>query len=190
MNVIATAKTYNQRARKEQWHQAADPTLAFTEAWYTNLLALWQQKAGDRKMPARSQMTARDLKEYLRNIILVQRENSDPPSYRWRLIGTSVTEVVGHHTGKLFEDSIPPAHLQRWNEACSMILESEQPWRFIGRVQINGKEYLKAENLYLPLSDDAGVPSFVMGLLRYTPRYQDNDACSEDEILSLPGALL
>jgi hypothetical protein len=71
-----------------------------------------------------------------------------------------------------------------------MILESEQPWRFIGRVQINGREYLKAENLYLPLSDDNGVPSFVMGLLRYLPRHQDNEAFSEDEIFSLPGALL
>jgi hypothetical protein len=190
MNVIATAKAFNQRARAEHWHQACDPTLAFTEAWYTDLLAIWRQKAGDRKMPSRSQMTARDLKDYLRHIILVQRDEGNPPHYRWRLIGTAVTEVIGHHTGKLFEDSIPAEHLQRWNDACAMILESEQPWRFIGRVQINGREYLKAENLYLPLADDNGVPSFVMGLLRYLPRYQDNEAVSEDEIFSLPGALL
>lgn len=62
--------------------------------------------------------------------------------------------------------------------------------RFVGRVQINGREYLQAEHLYLPLADDNDVPSFVMGLCRYTPRLQDNDAYSEDEIFSLPGALL
>jgi hypothetical protein len=70
-----------------------------------------------------------------------------------------------------------------------MILESERPWRFLGRVHIRGRDYLKAENLYLPLADETGVPSYVMGLCRYTPR-QDNDELSEDEIFSLPGALL
>ncbi len=71
-----------------------------------------------------------------------------------------------------------------------MILESEQPWRFLGRVHIKGREYLKAEHLYMPLADDNDLPTYVMGLCRYTPRYQDNDAMSEDEAFSLPGALL
>ena len=190
MNVIAVAKAFNQRAQREHWHQACDPTLAFADSYYTNFLDIWRSKAGAYNMPARSQMTARDLKDYLRQIILVQREEGDTPSYRWRLIGTSVTEIVGHNTGKLFEDSVPPEHLQRWNDVCDMILESEQPWRFLGQVHIRGREYLKAEHLYLPLSDDNGIPTFVMGLLRYSPRHQDNDAFSEDEIFSLPGALL
>jgi hypothetical protein len=134
-------------------------------------------------------MTARDLKSYLRHVMLVQRESEKPPGYRWRLIGTQLTEIIGNHTGKLFEDSIPSEHLQRWNGVCDMILESEQPWRFLGRVHIRGREYLKAENLYLPLSDEAGIPNYIMGLCRYQPRHQDNDALSEDELLSLPGAL-
>ncbi len=66
----------------------------------------------------------------------------------------------------------------------------QQPAAGVGRVQINGREYLQAEHLYLPLADDNDVPSFVMGLCRYTPRLQDNDSYSEDEIFSLPGALL
>lgn len=190
MDVIAVAKAFNQQARNLNWHQVCDPTLAFTDGYYTDLLDIWSKKTGSRKMPARSQMTARDLKDYLRHIILLQREEEHPSRYRWRLIGSSVTEIVGHHTGKTFEDSVPAEHLLRWNESCDMILESEQPWRFLGRVQLNGREYLKAENLYLPLADDNDVPCYVMGLCRYTPRLQDNDACSEDEIFSLPGALL
>ena len=190
MNVISAAKAYNQRALSQHWHQACDPLLAFNDPYYTDLLAIWRQKAGDRKMPSRSQMTARDLKDYLRHIIVLQREGENPHHYRWRLIGSSVTEIVGHHTGKLFDDSVKPEHLPRWTQACDMIMESEQPWRFVGRVQINGREYLQAEHLYLPLADDNDVPSFVMGLCRYTPRLQDNDAHSEDEIFSLPGALL
>jgi hypothetical protein len=169
---------------------ACDPTLAFVEPFHNGLLDIWRQKAGDRKLPSRSQMTARDLKPYLRNILLVQREDKEPSRYRWRLIGTGVTEIIGHNTGKLFDDSIPPEHLQRWNGVCDMILESEQPWRFLGRVHIRGREYLKAEHLYMPLSDDNEVPSFVMALCRFTPRYQDNEEFSENEAFSLPGALL
>jgi hypothetical protein len=190
MNVIAAAKAFNQRAINNNWHMACDPTLAFTDSWYTDMLDIWRQKAGDRKMPARSQMTPRDLKPYLRNIFLVQREEDGMPRYRWRLIGTSVTEIVGHLTGKLFDDTIPPEHLQRWNGVCDMILESEQPWRFLGRVHIKGREYLKAEHLYMPLSNDNDIPSFVLALCRYTPRHQDNAKMSDEEVFSLPGALL
>jgi hypothetical protein len=190
MNVIATAKAFNQRAARQKWHQAVDPTLAFSNSYYDPLLAVWRAKAGDRKMPARSQMTPRDLKDYLRHIILIQREQEDPPRYRWRVIGTSVTDIVGHNTGKFFDDCVPTQHLQRWYESLELILSSGQPWRFLGRVQLGGREYLKAENLYMPLADDEGMPSFVMGLCRYSQRQHDNDELSEDEALSVPGCLL
>jgi hypothetical protein len=190
MNVIAAAKAFNEKAIHQNWNQFCDPTLAFTDPTYARLLAIWREKAGDRPMPSRSQMTARDLKDFLRHIILVQREESDGEShYRWRLIGTSVTQIVGHHTGKLFEDSVPPEHLSRWIQVCNMILDSGQPWRFVGHVHIQDREYLHAEHLYLPLADDNDKPSFVMGLCRYVSRFQDNDP-SEDEIASIPRGLL
>jgi hypothetical protein len=189
MDVITAAKAFNQRAHNEHWHMACDPTLAFTSDFYTRFLDIWQHKAAARKMPARTDMTARDLKDYLRHIVMVQRESEHPSKYRWRLIGTSVTDIIGHHTGKLLDDSIPPQHLERWIESIDMILQSEQPWRFLGRVHIGGRDYLKAEQLYLPLADDEGIPSFVMGLCRYIPRHQDNDRPTEDEVFSLPGAL-
>lgn len=190
MNVIVAAKAFNERAVRQNWNQACDPTLAFSDPTYGKLLSVWRDKAAGRKMPSRSQMTARDLKDYLRHIILVQREVEQGAShYRWRLIGTSVTQIVGHHTGKLFEDSVPPEHLSRWTEVCDMILESEQPWRFTGHVHIRDREYLEAEHLYLPLADDNDVPSFVMGFCRYISRYQDNEM-SEDEMASIPRGLL
>jgi hypothetical protein len=189
MNVISAAKAFNQRARVEQWHMACDPTLAFNDAFYERFLQIWRNKAGERKMPVRSDMTLRDLKDYLRHIVMVQRESENPPQYRWRLIGTSMTDVIGHNTGKLLDETIPTQHLQRWTETCDMVLESEQPWRFLGHVHIRGREYLKAENLYLPLANDDGQPAFIMGVCRYTPRIQDNEAFSEDEVFSLPGAL-
>lgn len=190
MNVTAAAEAFNERAVRQNWSQLCDPTLAFSDPIYGKLLSIWHSKSDGTRLPSRSQMTARDLKDFLRHIIVVQRETEDgAPHYRWRLIGTSVTQIVGPHTGKLFEDSVPAEHLSRWIQVCDMILESGQPWRFVGHVHIQGREYLDAEHLYLPLADDDGVPSFVMGFCRYISRYQDNDL-SDDEIASTPRGLL
>ena len=135
-------------------------------------------------------MTARDLKDFLRDIMLFQRMTTNPSHYHWRLIGTGITDIVGHHTGKTFEESIPPEHLERWVETSDLILESEQPWRLRGRVHIQGREYLDAENLYLPLANDNDEPTFALGLCRYTPRRAHDDESWENQIASIPGGLL
>ena len=141
-------------------------------------------------MPTRSEMTARDLKDFLRDIVLFRRESTNPSRYSWRLIGTGLTDIVGHHTGQTFEESVPAEHLERWIETCDLILEGEQPLRVRGRVHIRGREYLDAENLYVPLANDNDVPTFAMALCRYTPRSAHDDESWENQIASIPGGLL
>src|SRR5258708_24711771 len=43
-------------------------------------------------------------------------------------------------------------------------------FRSLGRVHLEGREYLDAENLFVPLANDQGEPTFVLGMCRYTPR--------------------
>jgi hypothetical protein len=190
MNVMAIAKAHNQRAVRQNWNHFSDPTLAFSLPRYNQMIDIWRAKASGRAMPRRSEMTARDLKDFLRDLLLVHRDSVNPSRYSWRLIGTSVTDVVGHHTGKTFDESMPPHHLERWVETMDMILESEQPWRLRGRVHVRGREYLDAENLYVPLANDNDQPAFVMGFCRYTPHISDDDNYWENELASIPGGLL
>jgi len=185
MDIVALAKAHNRKAKEQNWHHFCDPTLAFSAPRYNQLVSIWRAKAGGRIMPRRSEMTARDLKDFLRDLLLVQRESVNPSRYSWRLIGTGITEVVGHHTGKSFEETIPPHHLARWVETSDMFLDSGQPWRVRGRVHIQGREYLDAENLYLPLANESDEPAFIMGLCRYTPHVTDNANYWEEEIASL-----
>lgn len=190
MNVIATAKALNQRAAKEKWHHFCDPSLAFNDSLHTQFLALWRAKRGTRLMPVRSDLSPRDLKDFLRDIVMFQRDHIKPSHYSWRLIGTRVTEVAGHHTGKSFEETIPAEHMPRWIECCDLILDGGQPMRFLGRVHLEGREYLDAENLLVPLANDNGEPTFVMGLCRYTPRRSEDEQSWEDMIAAIPGGLL
>jgi hypothetical protein len=190
MNVVAAARVLNQKAAQQKWHYFCDPGLAFTDVFYDQFLATWRTKAGNRTMPARSEMTPRDLKDYLRNLVVFQRNSVDPSRYSWRLIGTALTEVLGHNTGKTFEESVPPDLLPRWNECLDLVLAAEQPLRFIGRVHLQGREYLDAEHLYVPLANDSDESSFVMALCRYTPRRSQDEQSWESQIASVPGALL
>lgn len=190
MDVIAAAQAYNRKAVSLEWHQFCDPTLAFTEEGYGEMLSLWREKARGRTMPTRNDMTARDLKNLLRHILLFERVQKIPSRYRWRLSGTRVTEVVGHHTGETLEESVPAEHLERWTQSFDLILASEQPWRFFGRVRIKGREYLHAEHLHMPLANDNGEPAYIMGLCRYKPLCAETDDLWENELASLPGGLL
>src|SRR5277367_5308684 len=98
MNVIAAVKAHNRKAVHQNWHHFCDPTLAFSRPSYSELVSIWCAKAGSRKMPSRSDLTARDLKSFLRDIVIFQRETQNPSKYTWRLIGTGVTDILGHNT--------------------------------------------------------------------------------------------
>lgn len=189
MDVVEAAKALNQKAIAQNWHHVCDPTLAFSDACYKNFLNLWHTKAAGRAMPRRSDLSARDLKDFLRNIVIFERTERNPSHYRWRLIGTGITEVTGHHTGKTFEETIPEAHRPRWLECFDLVVDGGKPMRFLGRVHISGREYLDAENLFVPLANDNDEPNFAMGFCRYTPRRSHDEDFWENQIASIPGGL-
>ena len=190
MNILVAAKELNQRAAREKWYYFCDPALAFTDSFYDPLLGLWHTKAYGRPMPKRSDITPRDLKDVLRNIVMFERVAHTPSRYRWRLIGTNLTSMAGDNTGKMFEETLPPDHVARWIGTADLILESGQPLRLVGRVRLKGREYLDAENLFVPLANDNNEPTFVMGLCRYTPRRSENEESWEDQIASIPGGMM
>jgi len=190
MNVLTATKAFNQRAAREKWYHCCDPALAFSDSYYDPMLGLWRAKAEVREMPRRSDFTPRDLKDVLRNIVIFERVGHDPSRYRWRLIGTNLTNMAGDNTGKMIDETLPSDQIARWVECFDLILEGGQPLRFLGRVHLKGREYLDAENLFVPLANDNGEPTFAMGLCRYTSRQAHDDESWENQIASIPGGLL
>jgi len=70
------------------------------------------------------------------------------------------------------------------------VLDGGKPLRFVGRVHLNGHEYLDAEHLYTPLADDNGRPAYVMGLFRYTQIHSSHEDSWASQIASIPADLL
>jgi len=189
MDSLDAIRTLNQRAAREKWFYHCDPALKFSDSFYDPLLTRWQSLAGPGRMPRRSEFTARDLKNVLRNIVVFERIAQAPSSYRWQLIGTGMTNNTADNTGKIFEDTLPPDHVARWVACGDVILAEARPLRFIGQVRLKGREYLEAENLFVPLANDNDEPTFVMGLCRYSPRSSLSEQDWQDQIASIPGAL-
>jgi hypothetical protein len=190
MNIQAAARTLNQKSAQQGWHYFCDPGLSFNDGFYDRFLETWRTKAADRVMPARSELTPRDLKDVLRSIVVFERLEKNPSRYIFRLIGTGLTDVAGHVTGKTFEECIPAELVPRWKECGDLVLDGGRPLRFIGRVHLRGREYLDAEHLYAPLANDGGVPTFIMGLCRYMPRRSEDERSWESQIAAVPGALV
>src|ERR1700679_66562 len=136
MNLAAAVKTLNERAAREKWYHVCDPTFCFSDPSYGTLLKLWRDKAGSRPMPRRSEMSARDLKDVLRHLLVLERVELEPSRYRVRLVGTSLTGLAGDRTGKFVEEIVPPGHLPRWIGSADLILDGGQPLRFVGRVHL------------------------------------------------------
>ena len=188
MNLNDTIKALNRRAAQEKWYYFCDPELRFDDSYHDALLDLWRAKAVGRPMPRRSDITPRELKDVLRNIVVFERVSHNPSRYRWRLIGTNLTEMAGDNTGKMFEDTLPPDHVARWIECYDLVLSGGQPLRFLGRVHLKGREYLDADNLYVPLANDHDEPTYAMALCRYTPRRSQDEQSWETQIASIAGA--
>ena len=92
---ILTPAEFNASAQREEWQQTCDPTLGFEHSDFAAVVALWKAQARDRDMPARSDMTARVLKEFLPRVAMKERVETNPSRYLWRLVGTKVAEVLG-----------------------------------------------------------------------------------------------
>jgi hypothetical protein len=162
------AAAFNARAEREDWQQHCDPTLAIRYPEMSAVLELWKGQARGRAMPARSDMSARVLKNYLSRIAIEERVQTNPSRYRWRLIGTQIVQILGERTGKLFDEDAPPKQAARWTASCDLLFEIERPVRFVGRVIVNNKDYLFSDLLFMPLADNTGAPRFVMGFGCYS----------------------
>lgn len=145
------AEQFNRIAERTKVPGRCDPTLSFETPELVQALALWQEKAAGREMPLRSDISARTLKPFLPNLIVVDIvADSQTRRYRARLMGTAISYVFGDHTGKFIDEAVAPPFRERWSAALDAAVVAGRPLRFAGRVEYAGQDYLSAELLLAP----------------------------------------
>jgi hypothetical protein len=133
-----------------------DPELKCGSPVLVDLLRIWNDARGRREMPSRRDLDPVRLpKHLLPHILLIDIERSPELRFRWRLIGTHVTSVVGRDsTGRYWDELYDNTTMAAISTGPSWVLRHRRPVRSIGVAPVKDKDFIRSENLDLPLSSN------------------------------------
>ena len=112
----------------------------------------WEARRGERAMPARADMDPVELpRKLLPNLFLVAVEEN-PRRFRYRLVGTELTAVMGRELTGRYIDEMPFLFRKLALPAYAEVMERAAPtYRKIDAVEALWR--IRYERLLLPLSD-------------------------------------
>jgi hypothetical protein len=126
------------------------------------LLALWNARRGERSLPARRDFDAVELMRFGGRIALIDVEH-EPKRYRFRLIGSRMTEVLGRDsTGRYVDELYDDDFYQTAVGPYERVLRDRRPVTSHGNMKRMGKEFLRFHSLDLPLSSDGERVDMIM----------------------------
>lgn len=118
-----------------------------------SLLEIWRDACPPGRLPQRTDISPRAIGRHLPHAVLVDIEG-EPPRYRWRLIGTHVTQALGRDsTGRWLDELYQPEAMAAVELAFGLSLERRAAIRFTGTFAFAGKSYFSFESVNLPLAD-------------------------------------
>jgi hypothetical protein len=164
---IDPALALNRHAQVKNWPLRCDSALSFERPELNAVRDIWRSLAAGKNVPPRTDFDARTLKPYLRNISIIERVPVDAAKwrYRYRLMGTAITEVAGENTGHFLDERIPPKLLPRWTSAFDAVLDNDMPMRFVADFQVRPLDYLHGEAFAAPLADERGETTLILTCL-------------------------
>ncbi len=139
---------------KAPW-RTLDATLAFHSQLLRGAHAMWEEKRiALGRLPHRGDFSAREFMRFAGNISLIDVER-EPLRFRFRLIGSTVTERLARDSTGLYLDiAYPPSYYRAATAGYQSCIAEKRPMRAYGYMAHAGKEFLAFEAVDLPLSAD------------------------------------
>lgn len=158
----------NNSFQQEPWVRIL-PARDFDNPPLQALHDLWNRKRDSRPMPSRDDFDPLELKDDLGWIVLVDVEH-EPVRFRYRLIGTNITHLVGRDaTGAYLDELYPPSAERVATSSFREILQSKTPNRILGTMHHAEKGFLEFEAVDLPLSADGETVNMIMVRSAFRP---------------------
>lgn len=142
----------------------------------------WLARRGAREMPARADIDPLDIPALLPHLVMVDVIGA-PPVFRYRLIGTGVTEMANRDaTGRYLDESLYGANTDRMLQTYRDTVATRSPQAVREIVQFVRKDWVTIEALLLPLSADGQAIDMVLGVVDVLdkvpdPRWRDRREC-------------
>lgn len=140
-----------------------DPTLKFEAQALRHLWQYWNRKRGERAMPGRPDIEPLELKPHLGRLVLADVVRGGPETrFRYRLIGTAVTDLVGRDATGKFLDDLYGVNYEFMIVAYRWVAANRRPLRVTGDLRHAQREWVHIESLDLPLSRDGETVDMIL----------------------------
>jgi len=151
--------SFNARAKAQGWPFSCLPAEAFEQPELETVCTLWHDKAKERSMPDRADLSARVMKPWLTHMSLIEHmPGQGAGRYRVRLHGSALARYAGDVTGKCLEEVITPAHLAGYIAIYDLVRETRTPLRVISQYIAPEIAYLTGESFVAPVAHgDGGI---------------------------------
>ena len=135
-------------------------------AGFLEFYEYWRAKGAGKGMPARADIDPLDIPRLLANVFLIDVVAGNPRRFRFRLVGTRITELEGEMTNRFLDEFVPGAagtamarHYEDTVQGRIYVRHETLHWR--------KREYVNYDVLLLPLSSDGRAVDKLFGLARY-----------------------
>jgi hypothetical protein len=118
----------------------------------------WDRKRRGRSMPNRADIDPTEIAPLLPHVFMVDVER-DPLRFRYRLIGTSIVELLARDfTGRTVDvANYSEEHVAALLQIFGAVVDSRRPVGWKGNIfYVPGREWLQMESLLMPLGKDEG----------------------------------
>ena len=124
----------------------------------------WNTARGAREMQSRRDLDPLTMpRPLLPHILLVDVEHVPRLRFRWRLIGTHITQRLGRDSTRLYWDELyDPAVYKAMCSTVNWVLKERKPVRFLGFAPLDEKTHLSSENIDMPLSTNGSEIDMIM----------------------------
>lgn len=137
-------------------------TLDFESQQLIELLDLWRSKLVGDSLPSRQDFDFEELKDHLGWLVLIDVE-LDPQRFRYRLIGSNITELAGRDvTGNYFDELYEPDIAHSATSSFRRVVETRRPTRVCASLHHASRGHLTFEASDLPLSADGETVDMIM----------------------------
>lgn len=150
------------------FHFRADPCLRVSREPLQALVKSWYLQRGTDGLPPRSAFEADVLKPVLPHVLIVEFEPATQ-RYRYRLVGTAITEAVRRNvTGRYADEIYAGADLEAVRRVFDAARLSREPTSLRGRAAFAGRAVLAVDGLLLPVGTAAGGNPQLIGALYFS----------------------
>lgn len=151
----------NSETAHNRW-LSIDPSLSFEAECLSDMLRRWERWRGERPMPERADFGPADLRGHLGWVVLIDVEPA-PLRFRYRLIGSEVTQAVGRDsTGRYLDDLYRPEIYETAITSFREILACRRPMRAFGTLRHAEKGYVPFEAIDMPFANGSGEVGLIM----------------------------